>query len=175
MQTAGNKRTTLTDKLLKNSLLALLAKHPMNRIRVGDICRSAGIGRTTFYSHYSSAKELAEALISDIADEAGKIAAECAKDGDSIYDRMLAAVRYIDDRKDEFTELRKTNADIFRTVCCRICSAAADDAENVYLQTFIVFGTAESLARYANGGCAERTEDMARILASHILRLTKPD
>ena len=176
MQTEKNKRSTLTDKLLKSSLLTLLGKYPMKRISIGDICRSAGIGRTTFYSHYSSAEELAEALIADIARDAGEVSTKCAdRDRDYIYDRMLAVVRYIDDRKKEVSELLKTNPDVFLTICNRICSTAAENTENAYLQAFIVFGTTGAVTRYANEGCRESAENMAHTLASYILRLTKPD
>ena len=44
-----NQRIRLTKTLLKNALLVLLGKKPIERIAVSEICAKAQVNRTTFY------------------------------------------------------------------------------------------------------------------------------
>ena len=53
-----NQRIRLTKTLLKNALLALLEKKPIERIAVSEICAQAQVNRTTFYKYYGSQYDL---------------------------------------------------------------------------------------------------------------------
>ena len=49
-----NQRRTLTKRLLKESLIELLKEKDIRKINITELCRAAGINRTTFYCHYSN-------------------------------------------------------------------------------------------------------------------------
>ncbi|MFR8061046.1 MAG: TetR/AcrR family transcriptional regulator [Lancefieldella rimae] len=53
-----NQRIRLSKTLLKNALVHLLQKKPLNKISVLEICETAQINRTTFYMYYGSQTDL---------------------------------------------------------------------------------------------------------------------
>ena len=48
-----NQRTRLTKRLLQEALLHLLQAKSLDKISVSELCRQAGINRSTFYRHYT--------------------------------------------------------------------------------------------------------------------------
>ena len=53
-----DRRVRRTRQRLKEALLELIAGQPYESITVEDITRRADVGRSTFYSHYTSKDEL---------------------------------------------------------------------------------------------------------------------
>lgn len=58
MNKTNNKRYQLTDVKIENALIKLLKDKDFNSIYVNDICKEAGIARTSFYSHYDDINDL---------------------------------------------------------------------------------------------------------------------
>lgn len=50
-----------TEKRLEQALLSLLERKDFAAISVADVCREAGVYRSTFYSHYGNTRDLLEA------------------------------------------------------------------------------------------------------------------
>ena len=48
----NDARVRYTQKVLKDSLLQLLEKKPINKITVKEVCELAELNRATFYAHY---------------------------------------------------------------------------------------------------------------------------
>lgn len=65
-----SRRVKITKKLIKDSILELLAKKNINRISIKELCELADINRSTFYSYYddtySLLDEIEDELISNI-------------------------------------------------------------------------------------------------------------
>lgn len=59
---AGDARTRRTHRALSEALVSLMVAREFADIRVQDVLERAGIGRTTFYSHFRSKEDL---LLSD--------------------------------------------------------------------------------------------------------------
>lgn len=55
-----NQRVQLTKRLLWESLRDLLKERPLERISVAELCRGAGINRSTFYRHYDTPRDVLE-------------------------------------------------------------------------------------------------------------------
>lgn len=47
-------RVTVTKRLIREALLGLLETNPLEKIKVSQLCESAGVNRATFYRHYES-------------------------------------------------------------------------------------------------------------------------
>ena len=60
-----NRRVRITKRCMKDALLELLESTPLNKISVTDICNSADVNRSTFYSYYNDI----DALLSEIETE----------------------------------------------------------------------------------------------------------
>lgn len=65
MATKNNRRTLITKKILKDSLLQLMQDKPITRITIKEICELSEMSRSTFYLHYRDQYE----LLNDIEEE----------------------------------------------------------------------------------------------------------
>lgn len=55
-----NQRIRLTKRLLKEALIDLLETESLQDVSVSELCKAAGINRTTFYNHYGNPAEVLE-------------------------------------------------------------------------------------------------------------------
>jgi AcrR family transcriptional regulator len=62
-RTKVDRRVARTRALLQDALIALVPDRGYASITVEDICRTANVGRSTFYAHYSGKDELRSATI----------------------------------------------------------------------------------------------------------------
>jgi AcrR family transcriptional regulator len=53
LKSKRDHRSARTRARLEEALMALIATKRYEDIKVGDICRKAGVGRSTFYAHYN--------------------------------------------------------------------------------------------------------------------------
>ena len=60
------KKYSNTDKKIHGAFLRLLARREFSEISVTAVCKTAGVNRSTFYSHYANTHELAERIQSSI-------------------------------------------------------------------------------------------------------------
>ncbi len=49
---SGNQRVIVTKRMLKEGLMRLLEQKSLDKISITELCREAGINRTTFYRYY---------------------------------------------------------------------------------------------------------------------------
>ena len=64
-----NQRIMITKKLLKDALLRLLENKPVAKITITELCRTAGINRSTFYAHYEIPHDVLLDIEHDLMDE----------------------------------------------------------------------------------------------------------
>ena len=64
-----NQRVAVTKRMLKEGLLRLLAEKPLDKIHVNELCREAGINRTTFYRHYQMPQDVLTELEQELVGE----------------------------------------------------------------------------------------------------------
>ena len=65
MDKKENQRVRLTKLMLKDALVDLLEKTPLQQITITEICERAEINRTTFYKYYSSECDLYDDIEND--------------------------------------------------------------------------------------------------------------
>lgn len=53
--------------LLHEALLQLLKKKPLNKITVQELCKKAGVNRTTFYNHYETPDDILREIVGQFA------------------------------------------------------------------------------------------------------------
>ncbi len=57
-----NRRTLLTKRIIKESLVEMLKKKPIDKVTVSALCLEADINRSTFYAHYSDVCDVIEEI-----------------------------------------------------------------------------------------------------------------
>jgi len=60
-----NQRVEVTKRMVKEGLIRLLEKKPLEKINITELCQEAGINRTTFYRYY----ELPRDVLTEMQDE----------------------------------------------------------------------------------------------------------
>lgn len=62
MNTPNNKRRRQSQRQIENTFVQLLQTRKIESLTVTEICRTAGVNRTTFYANYVDIYDLAEAV-----------------------------------------------------------------------------------------------------------------
>jgi len=65
----GDRRSRYTKMVVKESLLALMADKPINKITIKEICEKADINRGTFYHYYQDQFDLLKQVQDEFANE----------------------------------------------------------------------------------------------------------
>ncbi|NHI16609.1 TetR/AcrR family transcriptional regulator [Microbacterium excoecariae] len=72
-QGSDDPRAVRTRARLADALVRLLSREDLASIGVAELCREAGVHRTTFYGHYASVGDLAAAVFASMLDEVSAI------------------------------------------------------------------------------------------------------
>ncbi|MPL94261.1 hypothetical protein SDC9_40411 [bioreactor metagenome] len=67
-----DRRVLYTKMFLRESLLSLMKKKPIDRITPTELCRHAGIHRNTFYTYYSGTRSLLKSIEDELYEEVGR-------------------------------------------------------------------------------------------------------
>lgn len=54
-------------ELLHQALLSLLQRKPLDRITVSELCKKAGVNRTTFYNYYTTPADILREIVQQFA------------------------------------------------------------------------------------------------------------
>ena len=76
MQTGGmseDPRALRSRRRLQEALRALLTREELTDIGVAELCREAGVHRTTFYGHYENVGNVAADMYASLLDEASAV------------------------------------------------------------------------------------------------------
>lgn len=107
-----NQRIALTKKLLQNAFLKLLKTTPIHAISIRELCREAGINRTTFYNHYGSQYDLLGEISGRFLDSIAA-ALDCAdiRDQRDVRERVTKVLLYLQQNRDLSLMLLNNNID----------------------------------------------------------------
>ncbi|MFV8819225.1 TetR/AcrR family transcriptional regulator [Haliea sp. E17] len=61
----GDPRIARTREALRLAMLELLERKPLEQVTISDIVTTAGVGKTTFFRHFSSKEALLDAIAAD--------------------------------------------------------------------------------------------------------------
>ena len=126
---ADDLRVVKSRRAIRNTLFALMAKKPLAKITVSEICACAEINRKTFYRQYRTIGDVIEELEDEILNEFSAIMRTGNK---SVLD-VGAAIRdisaVVERRRDFFAGLMKLNPDLFsngkiKAMLCRMISVS---------------------------------------------------
>ncbi|WP_308797281.1 TetR/AcrR family transcriptional regulator [Agromyces silvae] len=118
-------RQIRTRQALVAALTRLLERRPLDEITVAELCREAGVHRTTFYGHADGVPEFALAEFSRDIDRIAEVDVEpTAEAPEEVADRYLSSMRRI---LDHIAEERAGYRTLFGPVTRGIFRTAVDD------------------------------------------------
>lgn len=104
MDKKENQRIMLTKRLLKESLIEMLAKKSIKKISVSELCTAAGINRSTFYNHYGSQFDVLKEMELDMIEDLNQIFEREIKKSNWTLDKRAAAFCQLSKGKRKFCE-----------------------------------------------------------------------
>lgn len=149
----GDLRVRLTHRMIVDAFLALRAEKPLRKITVRELCERAGVGRGTFYAHFSDVYDLNEKLETQLLEQFTKTLKDALEESDAVGS-VRRACRVL------FALLEK-NEDI-----CRLL-LSADNAEGV--ARFVEMGRQlcmQYYARYFTATPMQKVEQFYRFVSS---------
>lgn len=76
MNTPNNRRRKASRNKIEAAFMELLQHNELNKISVTEICRSAGVNRTTFYANYLDVYDLADTVQKRLEEEVAGLCRE---------------------------------------------------------------------------------------------------
>lgn len=109
-------RAARTHEALTTALFTLLREHDLTEISISELCRTAGVHRTTFYGHYADIYAFAADSFGRLLDELAPVEAEAPEFVDGTPEAVTESiVRLIRFDLDNLREHREAYRSLFRT------------------------------------------------------------
>ena len=169
MNKVNNARNRQSNIAIQKAYLNLvISRNDISTITVSDICKKAGINRTTFYSHYDCIADLDDAIFEWMVEEFLKVFNEEAESARHSFD-FAKLFRNISENQIFYRIYFKMGFD-FRKLFLK--NGAADIAGQFYKDTshidyhieFFAAGITAIIKKWLNEGCREDPETIGKIL-----------
>ena len=169
MNTKDNLRTQKSKSEIRKAYLNLvIARNDISTITVSDICKKAGVNRTTFYAHYLDIDDLNASIEEWMVTEFLKVFSEEAESVQHSFD-FGKLFRNIKENQIFYKIYFKLGYD-FKELFLQ--KGAADIAGMFYEDTrfldyhieFFAAGITAIIKKWLDGGCKEEPEDIGHIL-----------
>lgn len=168
MNTPNNKRRRESVERIEKVFIDLLQTKELNEISISDICKQAGLNRTTFYANYT-----------DIYGLADSIRDKLESDLSEVYQEEITTRVNSNDYLKLFKHI-KANQLFYRTYFklgydnnYRIITYDTDLAQEHFQNRFIEYhmeffkaGITKIIKMWIQNGCVESPEDMFEIIRS---------
>ncbi len=175
-----------TAEVMDEALIALLSKKDYAYISVKELCKKAGVNRSTFYLHYESMDDLLEETISSItkkfygtfADQ-GRVADAISKgnkDGIMLISHryLIPYLNFVKENKTVFV-LTKKKPNLFRSeenfkmLFDEYLSPIMEmfdipEWEREYISSYYLNGIVALVGQWVNNGCEEDVETIADLI-----------
>lgn len=166
-----DQRIRLSKQMLRNALISLLEKKPINKISVREICDTAEINRTTFYKYYGSQYD----LLTDIENHVLDTLADGMKNADSKGKLLPGLLAFINENAGLCRLLINNNVDpgfpkkllnmpAIRKHLSGVMQDAAFSGYSDYMYEFLVWGGYRVIAKWLNNKDRESPEELAEFI-----------
>ena len=168
MNTKNNKRRRESVAKIEHVFVSLLQTKELSQITVSDICKKAGLNRTTFYANYLDIYDLADKIKEHLENEMKQLYQEEYEKRFNSND-YLKLFRHIKDNPLFFKTYFKLGYDNNYKVVLYDYEQAKkyfDDKHIEYHIEFFKSGLNAVLKKWLENDCAETPEEIAEIIQS---------
>lgn len=177
----GDKKANLkvinTKRKLSKSLISLLTSKSITEIDVSELCKKAGINRTTFYKHYASLYHLLDELIFQFFKRIETLFLSLSS-GENTTSKVAYLLKYLKQNREFVTII--TNNNSFSSISerliqlnfiCNLINSNIQYRKNAYVSEdyyvdFIISGWIAAIRRWVNENCDLDVNTLARLLTS---------
>lgn len=166
MNTPNNKRKRESIELIEKVFIDLLQSKELKQISVSDICKKAGLNRTTFYANYTDIYALADSIRDKLESNLSVLYQNehTQKTNSNDY---LKLFRHIKDNPIFYKTYFKLGYDDSYKIILYDTDLAQQHFQNRFLEYHMEFfkaGITKIIKMWLQNGCAESPEDMVEIL-----------
>ena len=168
MNTANNKRRQTTRARIEKEFIRLIQDKDLDRISVTDICRNAGINRSTFYDNYDDVYQLADKMRRTLEEDFLSLYTDEIKNRYNSND-YLKLFRHIYENQIVYKTYfklgyeKQVKTDVYDTY---LAEKFFGGKHVEYHIEFFRAGITAIIKMWLKAGCKESPEEMARILAA---------
>ena len=168
MNTPNNKRKKESMERIEKVFIELLQTKALDKISVSDICKHAGLNRTTFYANYTDIYGLADTLRDKLENEMFKLYKEEVEQGFNSND-YLKLFRHIKENQIFYQTYFKLGYDNNYKIITYDTDLAKKHFQNKFIEYHMEFfkaGITRIIKLWLQSGCKETSEDMFEIIKS---------
>ena len=168
MNTPNNKRKKESIERIEKVFISLLQTNELNEISVSDICKLAGLNRTTFYANYTDIYGLADSIRDKLEHNLSDLYQNEITRGFNSND-YLRLFRHIQENQLFYRTYFKLGYDNQYEIQFYDTEQAKQDFNNQYIDYHMEFfksGLTAIIKRWLAGGCRETPEEMDHIVRS---------
>ena len=171
MNKENNSRYKMSSEKIETAFLTLILNHKYEDITISQICKQAGINRSTFYTHYDDINDLVIKIESKFA----KSTAEIFKNGERrTHDAFVEMFTFIKENKYFYKAFLNIPYATFAETNTKINvlkhmenSVDIDKSNNIglfYRASFFGAGIKEMCRLWLEWDCRESPQEMAKLL-----------
>lgn len=172
-----NQRVMTTKRLLHEALLKMLETQNINRISIRDLCKTAGINRTTFYNHYASQFEVLDELAESYLQSTAYTVLNEIENGKDFKDCLIQSLYYIKNHLQPVKLiLNQNNYDLvshirisfpeFNQMVIRYLPDGLNQEQKRAFSSFVQYGALRVLEEWIFTDCVKSPEEEGQLLVS---------
>lgn len=168
MNTPNNKRRRESREKIERVFLDLLQTKELDEVHVSDICKRAGVNRTTFYANYADVYALADSIRDKLEADLAELYREEIETKHNSND-YLKLFRHIRDNQIFYRTYFKLGYDNRYRVVAYDTQRAQREFDNRFIEYHMEFfksGLTSIIKLWLRGGCRETPEEMFEIVRS---------
>ena len=168
MNTPNNKRKKESRERIEKIFIELLQTKELNEISVSDLCKQAGLNRTTFYANYADIYGLADAIRDKLENEVSDLYKDEITQKFNSND-YLKLFRRIKENQTFYQAYFKLGYDNNYKMIRYDTILAREHFQNRFVEYHMEFfkaGITQIIKLWLKKGCKESPEDMFEIIKS---------
>lgn len=168
MNLKNNRRRRASRDAIENTFIELLQTKSLNEITVSDICKKAGLNRSTFYANYMDIYQLADTIRETLEDNLNDLYRSEIAGGYNSND-YLPLFRHIKENQPFYNTYFKLGYDNQYKILKYDTDLARDHFGNHFIDyhcEFFKSGITAIIKHWLSNGCLETPEEINGILMS---------
>lgn len=168
MNTPNNKRRKESRNRIEKVFIELLQTKDLNEISVSDICKRAGLNRTTFYANYTDIYGLADAIRDQLEVAVSDLYSDEITQGFNSHN-YLKLFRHIKENQIFYQTYFKLGYDNQYKIISYDTALAQTHFQNKFIRYHMEFfkaGITQIIKLWLKNGCQESPEELFDIIKS---------
>lgn len=166
MNTKNNRRKRASMQKIEQVLVELLQTKELNQISVSDICKRAGLNRSTFYANYVDIYGLADAIREKLEDQVAELYKDEIEQGFNSNNYLLL-FQHIAQNQIFYRTYFKLGYDEKYKILAYDYNLAKKHFDNRFIEYHMEFfksGLTKIIKLWPQNGCKETPEEMFEIV-----------